>query len=206
MSNRKFFYLQLCILPSESGVIQHDFHFGKSMCYVPPSHFGQGKIIYANHLPWYIAVIVVFSKSRDKWLKNKLISFCSDLSCRWNCLSCRIRFISCMLLFTYANNLACCIKLLPSCNALLSSFTVLHTGFGKSMCYVPPYHFGQGTVWHHICKSSPMIHCGNHSSRSHVTNGWKINWHGEMIGSMWKSPSDGFCSTCWSRGTSECSP
>jgi hypothetical protein len=25
------------------------------MCYVPPSHFGQGKIIYANHLPWYIA-------------------------------------------------------------------------------------------------------------------------------------------------------
>jgi hypothetical protein len=46
--------------------------FGKSMCYIPPSHFGQGKIIYANHLPWYIAVIVVFSKSRDKWLKNKL--------------------------------------------------------------------------------------------------------------------------------------
>jgi hypothetical protein len=38
--------------------------FGKSMCYVPPSHFGQGKIIYANHLPWYIAVIVVFSWSR----------------------------------------------------------------------------------------------------------------------------------------------
>jgi superfamily II DNA helicase RecQ len=25
--------------------------FGKSMCYVPPSHFEQGKIIYANHLP-----------------------------------------------------------------------------------------------------------------------------------------------------------
>ena len=25
--------------------------FGKSMCYVPPSHFGQGKIIYANYLP-----------------------------------------------------------------------------------------------------------------------------------------------------------
>jgi ATP-dependent DNA helicase RecQ len=25
--------------------------FGKSMCYVSPSHFGQGKIIYANHLP-----------------------------------------------------------------------------------------------------------------------------------------------------------
>jgi hypothetical protein len=34
-----------------------------------------------------------------------IISFCSDLSCWWNCLSCRIRFIS-MLLFTYANNLA----------------------------------------------------------------------------------------------------
>ena len=34
--------------------------FGKSMCYVLLlSHFGQGKIIYANHLPWYIAVIVV---------------------------------------------------------------------------------------------------------------------------------------------------
>jgi hypothetical protein len=29
----------------------------KSMCYVPPSHFGQGKIIYANLLPWYIAVL-----------------------------------------------------------------------------------------------------------------------------------------------------
>ena len=38
-----------------------------------PSHFGQGKIIYANHLPWYIAVIVVFSKSRDKCLKMKVI-------------------------------------------------------------------------------------------------------------------------------------
>ena len=26
--------------------------FGKSMCYIlPPFHFGQGKIIYANHLP-----------------------------------------------------------------------------------------------------------------------------------------------------------
>jgi superfamily II DNA helicase RecQ len=25
--------------------------FGKSMCYIPPSQFGQGKIIYANHLP-----------------------------------------------------------------------------------------------------------------------------------------------------------
>ena len=48
--------------------------FGKSMCYVlhPPSHFGQGKIIYAYHLPWYIAVIVVFSKSRDKCSKMKV--------------------------------------------------------------------------------------------------------------------------------------
>jgi hypothetical protein len=46
--------------------------FGKSMCYIPPSHFVQGKSIYANHLPLYIAVIIVFSKSRDKWLKNKL--------------------------------------------------------------------------------------------------------------------------------------
>jgi hypothetical protein len=40
------------------------------MCYIlPPSHFGQGKIIYANHLPWYIAVIVAFLKSYDKCLK-----------------------------------------------------------------------------------------------------------------------------------------
>ena len=46
--------------------------FGKSMCYVLLPHFGQGKIIYANHLPWYIAVIVVFSKSRDKCLKVKV--------------------------------------------------------------------------------------------------------------------------------------
>ena len=39
-----------------------------------PSHFGQGKkIIYANHqIPRYIAVIVVFSKSRDKCLKVKV--------------------------------------------------------------------------------------------------------------------------------------
>jgi hypothetical protein len=27
---------------------------------------------FSNHLPWYIAVIIVFSKSRDKWLKKKL--------------------------------------------------------------------------------------------------------------------------------------
>ena len=37
-----------------------------------PSHFGHGKIIYANHLPCYIAVIVVFSKSRDKCSKMKV--------------------------------------------------------------------------------------------------------------------------------------
>jgi hypothetical protein len=46
------------------------------MCYVHPLSFfifGQGKIIYAIHLPWYIAVIVVFSKSRDKCLKMKVI-------------------------------------------------------------------------------------------------------------------------------------
>ena len=29
-------------------------------------------IIYANHLPWYITVIVIFSKSRDKCLKVKV--------------------------------------------------------------------------------------------------------------------------------------
>jgi hypothetical protein len=45
---------------------------GKMVKNEPLSHFGQGKIIYANHLPWYIAVIVVFLKSCDKWLKNKL--------------------------------------------------------------------------------------------------------------------------------------
>jgi ATP-dependent DNA helicase RecQ len=41
------------------------------------------------------------------------------------------------------------------------SMAVLPTGFGKSMCYIPPFHFGQGKII--ICKSSPMIHCGNHS-------------------------------------------
>jgi hypothetical protein len=30
--------------------------------------------LYANHLPWYIAVIVVFSKSRDK---------CSKMNVKW---------------------------------------------------------------------------------------------------------------------------
>ena len=55
-----------------NGSATHATGFGKSMCYVPPSHFVQGKIIYANHLPWYIAVIVVFSKSRDKCLKVKV--------------------------------------------------------------------------------------------------------------------------------------
>jgi hypothetical protein len=27
----------------------------------------------------------------------------------------------------------------------------------------PPSHFGQGKLIHCICKSSPMIHCGNRS-------------------------------------------
>ena len=39
-----------------------------------------------------------------------IISFCTYLSCRWNCLSCRIRFLSSCMLLTYANNLARCIK------------------------------------------------------------------------------------------------
>jgi ERCC4-related helicase len=45
------------------------------------------------------------------------------------------------------------------------SMAVLPTGFGKSMCYVlpPPSHFGQAEGKIYICKSSPMIHCGNHS-------------------------------------------
>ena len=42
------------------------------------------------------------------------------------------------------------------------SMAVLPTGFGKSMCYVLPSHFGQGKI-DHICKSSTMIHCGNRS-------------------------------------------
>jgi type IV secretory pathway VirB3-like protein len=42
------------------------------MCYVlPPSHFGHGKIIYANHLPWYIAVIIVFSKVMWQMFENE---------------------------------------------------------------------------------------------------------------------------------------
>jgi superfamily II DNA helicase RecQ len=43
------------------------------------------------------------------------------------------------------------------------SVAVLPMGFGKSMCYFlppTPSHFGQGKI---ICKSSPMIHCGNRS-------------------------------------------
>ena len=36
----------------------------------------------------------------ESFLSNTfcIISICSDLSCRWNCLSCRIRFISMLLL------------------------------------------------------------------------------------------------------------
>jgi hypothetical protein len=63
--------------------------FGKSMCYVSPSHFGQGKIIYANHLPRYIAVIVVsptafFSELLEPWdvrelyIRKKLICPCNS--------------------------------------------------------------------------------------------------------------------------------
>ena len=50
----------------------------------------------------------------ESFLSNTfcIISFCYDLSCRWNCLS------------------------------------------------SPPSHFGQGKIIY-ICKSSPMIHCGN---------------------------------------------
>ena len=46
----------------------------------------------------------------ESFLSNTfcIISFCSDLSCRWNCLSCRIRFISCMLLFTYCGIVMVC--------------------------------------------------------------------------------------------------
>ena len=38
----------------------------------PPFILDKVRLSYANHLPWYIVVIIVFSKSRDKWLKNKL--------------------------------------------------------------------------------------------------------------------------------------
>jgi superfamily II DNA helicase RecQ len=40
------------------------------------------------------------------------------------------------------------------------SMAVLPTGFRKSMCYVLPLSFWKKD---HICKSSPMIHCGNRS-------------------------------------------
>ena len=40
------------------------------------------------------------------------------------------------------------------------SMAVLPTGFGKSMCYVLPLFWTRSD---HICKSSPMIHCGNPS-------------------------------------------
>jgi ATP-dependent DNA helicase RecQ len=42
------------------------------------------------------------------------------------------------------------------------SMAVLPTGFGKNMCYVlslPPLILDK--VRSYICKSSPMIHCGN---------------------------------------------
>ena len=63
----KQFHLQLKSELKE--IIQNVLERKDSMAALP-SHFLQGKIIYANHPPWYIAVIVVLSKSRDKWLKN----------------------------------------------------------------------------------------------------------------------------------------
>jgi hypothetical protein len=45
-----------------------------------------------------------------------IISFCSDLSCRWNCLSCRIRFISSSMWFV------CCLRMqIIWCAALSNS-------------------------------------------------------------------------------------
>ena len=44
------------------------------------------------------------------------------------------------------------------------SMAVLPTGFGKSMCYVPPlilYKVRSYILY--VCKSSLMIHCGNRS-------------------------------------------
>jgi hypothetical protein len=45
-----------------------------------------------------------------------IISFCSDLSCRWNCLSCRIRFISSSMWFV-----CCCLHMQIIWHAALSS-------------------------------------------------------------------------------------
>jgi hypothetical protein len=48
--------------------------FGKSMCYVlPPLILDKvsSYIVYANHLPWYIAVIEVFSKSRGQMFESE---------------------------------------------------------------------------------------------------------------------------------------
>ena len=46
-----------------------------------------------------------------------IISFYSDLSCRWNCLSCRIRFISSPMWFV-----CCCLRMQIIWHAALSSF------------------------------------------------------------------------------------
>ena len=48
--------------------------FGKSMCYVLPPLILDKVRPYMQIIsrPWYIAVIVVFSKSRDKYLKVKV--------------------------------------------------------------------------------------------------------------------------------------
>ena len=96
--------------------VQHDFHIDPIIL---PCQF-----IFQPFVTWLrenYDYRNVGNTAVESFLSNAffIISFCSDLSCRWNCLSCRIGFISCMLLFTYANNLAHCIKLLPSFNVLL---------------------------------------------------------------------------------------
>jgi hypothetical protein len=52
----------------------------------------------------------------ESFLSNTfcIISFCSDLSCRWNCLSCRIRFISSSMWFV-------CLRMQIIWHAALSS-------------------------------------------------------------------------------------
>ena len=59
------------------------------------------------------------SEAIESFLSNTfcIISFCSDLSCRWNCLSCRIRFISSSMWFV-----CCCLRMqIIWCAALSSS-------------------------------------------------------------------------------------
>jgi hypothetical protein len=79
----------------------------KSCCYRVQHHFLRVRRLWMNRKmigeAIYIRVTAI-----ESFLSNTfcIISFCSDLSCRWNCLSCRIRFISSCMLFTYTNNLA----------------------------------------------------------------------------------------------------